>query len=91
MRPTQVDETHAAPVLASRPDCGGAIEVTGIASEYFDGVRPFFFSAAQPVFAAVARQAAVEPSTRVVVVSKAAPGTSESPSFYYLIYGSAQK
>ena len=29
-RPAQVDETHAAPVPAACPDCGGAIEVTRV-------------------------------------------------------------
>ena len=33
-RPAQVDETHAAPVPAACPDCGGAIEVTRVASQY---------------------------------------------------------
>ena len=33
-RPVQVDETHAAPVPAACPDCGGAIEVTRVASQY---------------------------------------------------------
>ena len=33
-RPAQVDETHAAPVPAACPDCGGAVEVTRVASQY---------------------------------------------------------
>ena len=33
-RPTRVDETHAAPVPAACPDCGGAVEVTRVASQY---------------------------------------------------------
>ena len=33
-RPAQVDETHAAPVPAACPDCGGVIEVTRVASQY---------------------------------------------------------
>ena len=33
-RPAQVDETHAAPVPAACPNCGGAIEVTRVASQY---------------------------------------------------------
>ena len=42
-RPAQVDETHAAPVPAACPDCGGAIEVTRVASQYQEeipAVRP---------------------------------------------------
>ena len=42
-RPAQVDETHAAPVPAACPDCGGAIEVTRVASqcqEEIPEVRP---------------------------------------------------
>ena len=33
-RPTHVDETHAAPVPAACPDCGGAVTVTRVASQY---------------------------------------------------------
>ena len=33
-RPAQVDETHAAPAPAACPDCGGAVEVTRVASQY---------------------------------------------------------
>ena len=33
-RPARVDETHAAPVPAACPDCGGAVEVTRVASQY---------------------------------------------------------
>ena len=33
-RPAQVDETHAAPVPAACPDCGGSVEVTRVASQY---------------------------------------------------------
>ncbi len=33
-RPAQEDETHAAPVPAACPDCGGVIEVTRVASQY---------------------------------------------------------
>ena len=32
--PTRVDETHAAPVPTACPDCGGAVEVTRVASQY---------------------------------------------------------
>ena len=42
-RPTQVDETHAAPVPAACPDCGGTVEVTRVASQYQEelpAVRP---------------------------------------------------
>ena len=37
-RPTRVDETHAAPVPTACPDCGGAVEVTGAASQYQEDV-----------------------------------------------------
>ena len=37
-RPTRVDETHAAPVPTACPDCGGAVEVTGVASQYQEDV-----------------------------------------------------
>ncbi len=37
-RPTRVDETHAAPVPTACPDCGGAVEVTGEASQYQEDV-----------------------------------------------------
>ena len=33
-RPARVDETHAAPVPAACPACGGAVEVTRVASQY---------------------------------------------------------
>ena len=33
-RPAQVDETHRAPVPTACPDCGGAVEVTRVASQY---------------------------------------------------------
>ena len=33
-RPAQVDETHAASAPAACPDCGGAVEVTRVASQY---------------------------------------------------------
>ena len=33
-RPARVDETHAAPVPTACPDCGGAVEVTRVASQY---------------------------------------------------------
>ena len=33
-RPARVDETHAPPVPAACPDCGGAVEVTRVASQY---------------------------------------------------------
>ena len=33
-RPTQVDETHAAPVPATCPDCGGAVATSHVASQY---------------------------------------------------------
>ena len=33
-RPARVDETHAAPVPVACPDCGGAVEVTRVASQY---------------------------------------------------------
>ena len=33
-RPARVDETHAAPVPVECPDCGGAVEVTRVASQY---------------------------------------------------------
>ena len=33
-RPAHVDETHAAPVPEMCPDCGGAVEVTRVASQY---------------------------------------------------------
>ena len=36
--PTRVDETHAAPVPTACPDCGGAVEVTGVASQYEEDV-----------------------------------------------------
>ena len=42
-RPTQVDETYAAPVPAACPDCGGAVDVTRVASQYQEDlpvVRP---------------------------------------------------
>ena len=42
-QPTQVDETHAAPAPTTCPDCGGAVEVTGGASQYQEDlpeVRP---------------------------------------------------
>ena len=32
--PAQVDETHRAPVPTACPDCGGAVEVTRVASQY---------------------------------------------------------
>ena len=32
--PTQVDETYAAPVAAACPACGGAVDVTRVASQY---------------------------------------------------------
>ena len=41
--PERVDETHAAPVSATCPDCGGAVEVTRVASQYQEDlpvVRP---------------------------------------------------
>ena len=33
-RPARVDEVHAAPVSAACPGCGGAVEVTRVASQY---------------------------------------------------------
>ena len=42
-RPARVDETRAAPVPAACPDCGGAVEVTRVASQYQEDlpeVRP---------------------------------------------------
>ena len=42
-RPTHIDETHAAPVPAACPDCGGAVAVTRVASQYQEelpAVRP---------------------------------------------------
>ena len=33
-QPARVDETHAAPVPTACPDCGGAVEVTRVASQY---------------------------------------------------------
>ena len=42
-RPARVDETFAAPVPAACPDCGGAVEVTRVASQYQEelpAVRP---------------------------------------------------
>ena len=33
-RPARVDETHAAPVPTTCPDCGGAVEGTRVASQY---------------------------------------------------------
>ena len=42
-RPARVDETHAAPVPGECPDCGGAVEVTRVASQYQEAlpvVRP---------------------------------------------------
>ena len=33
-RPARVDETHAAPVPVACPDCGGAVEVARVASQY---------------------------------------------------------
>ena len=33
-RPARVDETYAAPVPGECPDCGGAVEVTRVASQY---------------------------------------------------------
>ena len=33
-RPPKVDETHAAPVPTACPDCGGAVEVTRVASQF---------------------------------------------------------
>ena len=33
-RPAQVDETHAAPVAAACPDCGGAVASSHVASQY---------------------------------------------------------
>ena len=33
-RPARVDETHAAPVPTTCPDCGGAVETTRVASQY---------------------------------------------------------
>ena len=33
-RPAQVDQTHAAAVPAACPDCGGAVDVTRVASQY---------------------------------------------------------
>ena len=42
-RPTRVDETFAAPVPASCPDCGGAVTVAGIEPQYQEdlpAVRP---------------------------------------------------
>ena len=39
-RPTRVDETHAAPVPAACPDCGGQVEVTRVASQYQEDLPP---------------------------------------------------
>ena len=42
-RPARVDETHAAPVPSACPDCGGAVEVARVASQYQEDlpkVRP---------------------------------------------------
>ena len=42
-RPTHIDETHAAPVPAACPDCGGAVAMTRVASQYQEelpAVRP---------------------------------------------------
>ena len=42
-RPARVDETHTAPVPATCPDCGGAVEVTRTTSQYQEDlpeVRP---------------------------------------------------
>ena len=42
-RPARVDETHSAPVPVACPDCGGAVEVTRVASQYQEelpAVRP---------------------------------------------------
>ena len=33
-RPTRIDETHAAPVPTTCPDCGGGVAVTRVASQY---------------------------------------------------------
>ena len=38
--PAQVDETLAAPAPATCPDCGGAVEVTGAASQYQEDLPP---------------------------------------------------
>ena len=43
LRPARVDETHAAPVPSACPDCGGAVEVARVASQYQEDlpkVRP---------------------------------------------------
>ena len=39
-RPAHVDETLAAPTPATCPDCGGAVEVTGAASQYQEDLPP---------------------------------------------------
>ncbi|MCY4026144.1 MAG: IS66 family transposase [Acidobacteria bacterium] len=38
--PPRVDEVHAAPVPAACPDCGGAVEVTRVASQYQEELPP---------------------------------------------------
>ena len=38
--PARVDETLAAPAPTSCPDCGGAVEVTGAASQYQEDLPP---------------------------------------------------
>ena len=38
--PARVDETLAAPAPATCPDCGGAVEVTGAASQYQEDLPP---------------------------------------------------
>ena len=42
-QPTRVDQTHAAPLPSTCPDCGGVVEVTGTACQYQEDlpvVRP---------------------------------------------------
>ena len=39
-RPARVDEVHAAPVSAACLDCGGAVEVTRVASQYQEELPP---------------------------------------------------
>ena len=39
-RPARVDETHAAPVPGACPDCGGAVTVTRVASQYQEDLPP---------------------------------------------------
>ena len=39
-RPARVDETHASPAPRACPDCGGAVEVTRVASQYQEELPP---------------------------------------------------